>query len=96
MIRHTVIFSLKHAAGSAMEEAFLSDAQALGTIPGVEKFERLRQTSPKNEFHFGFSMEFADAATYAHYDGHPVHVAFVRDRWVPEVEKFLEVDYERL
>ena len=24
---------------------------------------------------------------------HPDHVAFVRDRWVPEVEKFLEIDY---
>ncbi len=41
-------------------------------------------------------MEFADRAAYAAYDAHPNHVAFVRDRWVPEVAKFLEIDYEPL
>lgn len=60
MIRHTVVFSLKHAAGSAEEQAFLEAALILKAIPGVEKFERLRQTSPKADFDFGFSMEFAD------------------------------------
>jgi hypothetical protein len=96
MIRHTVIFNLKHAKGSDQEVAFLNDAKVLAGIPGVEKFEQLRQTSPKNDFSFGFSMEFSTAAAYAGYDGHPVHVAFVRDRWVPEVAGFLEIDYERL
>jgi hypothetical protein len=96
MIRHTVIFNLKHSSGSPKEAAFLSDAKVLATIPGVEKFEQLRQVSPKNDYKFGFSMEFADKAAYADYDTHPVHVAFVRDRWVPEVERFLEIDYERL
>jgi hypothetical protein len=96
MIRHSVIFSLNHPAGSVEEAAFLRDAKALADIPGVEKFEQLRQVSPKNEYHFGFSMEFADASAYAGYNEHPVHVAFVRDRWVPEVEKFLEIDYELL
>lgn len=93
MIRHSVIFTLKHPAGSDQELAFLRDARILNDIPGVEKFEQLRQVSPKNDYAFGFSMEFADQAAYSAYDSHPHHVAFVRDRWVPEVEKFLEIDY---
>ena len=64
------------------------------TIPGVEKFERLQQVSPKNDYRFGFSMEFADQAAYSGYNDHPDHVAFVRDRWIPEVEAFLEIDYK--
>ena len=62
----------------------------------MEKFERLRQVSPKNDYAYGFSMEFADQAAYDAYNGHPVHTAFVRDRWQPEVERFLEIDYVRL
>ena len=94
MIRHTVVFRLKHAAGSPAETAFLKDALVLAAIPGVEKFERLQQVSPKNDYRFGFSMEFADQAAYSGYNDHPDHVAFVRDRWIPEVEAFLEIDYK--
>lgn len=93
MIRHTVVFTLKHAAGSAEEGAFLRDARVLADIPGVAAFEQLRQTSPKTDYRFGFSMEFADQAAYGAYNDHPIHVAFVRDRWVPEVARFLEIDY---
>jgi hypothetical protein len=52
--------------------------------------------SPKNDYRFGFSMEFADEAAYRGYNEHPAHVAFVRDRWMKEVDAFLEIDYERL
>ncbi len=96
MIRHTVAFRLKHAPGSRAEQEFLDHAKALAGIPGVERFEQLRQISPKNDYDFGFSMEFADRAAYAVYNDHPVHVAFVRDQWVPEVETFLEIDYAPL
>ena len=96
MIRHSVIFTLKHPASSPEEGAFLRDAKVLADIPGVEKFEQLRQISPKNDYAFGFSMEFADQAAYAGYNDHPDHVAFVRDRWVLEVERFLEIDYTTL
>lgn len=96
MIRHTVVFSLRHAAGSDAEAAFLRDAKVLAAIPGVEKFEQLRQVSTKNDYAFGFSMEFADQAAYSGYNDHPDHVAFVRDRWVPEVARFLEIDYVAL
>jgi hypothetical protein len=94
MIRHTVVFTLKHAVGSLKEKAFLRDAKVLAEIPGVKKFEQLRQVSTKNDYRFGFSMEFADHAAYRNYDAHPKHVAFVRDRWEHEVERFLEIDYE--
>lgn len=96
MIRHTVVFTLKHEAGSDPEAAFLEDALVLEAIPGVQKFERLRQVSPKADYAFGFSMEFADQAAYDAYNVHPDHVAFVRDRWVPEVATFQEIDYVAL
>lgn len=97
MIRHTVTFRLKHASGSDQEARFLGDGRRiLSAIPGVERFEALRQTSRKNNFTYGFSMEFADQAAYDGYDGHPDHVAFVRDRWIPEVADFLEIDYAAL
>jgi hypothetical protein len=96
MIRHTVVFNLKHGKGSAEERKFLDDALVLAEIPGVKAFERLRQVSPKNNFGFGFSMEFDDQAAYDGYNGHPLHVAFVRDRWVPEVSDFMEIDYVKM
>lgn len=96
MIRHTVAFRLVHPAGSAEERDFLAAATVLGTIPGVERFEQLGQTSAKNDFTFGFSMEFADAAAYDGYNQHPAHNSFVQERWVPEVADFLELDYEPL
>jgi len=92
-IRHTVAFSLMHPEGSPEERSFLTAALALRDIPGVERFEQLMQSSPKSEFAFGFSMEFADGAAYDAYNAHPVHTAFVADRWVPEVTGFQELDY---
>ncbi|RWM72166.1 MULTISPECIES: Dabb family protein [Mesorhizobium] len=96
MIRHTVVFRLKHKDSSVEEARFLADAKILAEIPGVEKFEQLRQVSPKNDYRFGFSMEFADQAAYTGYNDHPDHIAFVRDRWIPEVEAYLEIDYAPL
>jgi Stress responsive A/B Barrel Domain len=96
LIRHTVIFTLKHRQGSAEERKFLEDALVLTQIPTVQKFERLKQVSVKNSFRFGFSMEFADQAAYDIYNDHPVHVAFVRDRWMTEVSDFMEIDYVKI
>ncbi len=93
MIRHTVAFRLKHVSGSDAERDFLKAACELASIEGVQKFECLRQTSGKNGFSFGLSMEFADEAAYAFYSGHPEHAAFVRERWIPEVKEFMELDY---
>jgi quinol monooxygenase YgiN len=96
VIRHTVSFRLVHASGSPAEQEFLDAGAALAAIPGVQRFEQLRQTSSKNDYSFGFLMEFADQAAYDAYNSHPVHTAFVAQRWVPEVADFLELDYQPL
>lgn len=93
MIRHTVAFKLKHPSGSESESAFLTAAQMLSNIPTVRKFERLRQVGKKNDFSFGFSMEFASQQDYDAYNVHPDHVNFVEGRWKPEVVDFIEFDY---
>jgi hypothetical protein len=95
-IRHTVVFTLAHPEGSTAETDFLRAAGALAAIPGVEAFQILRETSPKNAYRFGISMEFAGPDAYAAYNEHPDHVRFVNDRWIVEVSDFLEVDYETL
>ena len=92
-VRHCVAFTLRHDEGTAEEAAFLDALRALGAIPGVEAFEVVAEVSPKNDYRYGVSMEFADRAAYAAYDAHPDHVAFVRDRWVPDVADFLEIDF---
>jgi Stress responsive A/B Barrel Domain len=96
MIRHTVQFKLKHQPGSPDEGKFLAAALQLAKIPGVTNFEQLRQVSAKNPYAFNFSMEFADQEAYDGYNNHPSHTSFVNDRWVPEVEAFLEADFVRL
>jgi Stress responsive A/B Barrel Domain len=92
-IRHTVAFTLTHAEGSAAEHDFLAAAERLAAIPGVEAFELLAEVSPKNDYRFGISMEFADRAAYDGYNEHPEHVRFVQERWLSEVADFLELDY---
>lgn len=93
-IRHMVVFSLRHPKGSEGEARFLADGQqALTAIPQVREFEVLRQVSGKYTYDFGFSMVFEDRAAYEAYNGHPNHVAFVRDRWLPEVAAFQEIDF---
>lgn len=93
MIRHSVIFKLKHPKDSKEEALFLERAKKLVSIPGVEKFECLRQISPKNKFDFGLSMEFESDAIYQEYNNHPEHVHFVQQYWINEVEDFLEIDF---
>jgi hypothetical protein len=76
------------------EQQFLAAAQQLCSIPGVENFESLKQVSPKNSFEWGLSMEFASQEVYDRYNNHPDHVAFVEQRWLQEVENFLEIDFQ--
>lgn len=92
MIRQTVAFRLRHPRGSVEEQAFLDAALVLADIPRVERFEQYRQVSAKNDFTFGFSMEFADQAAFDGYNEHPAHITFVEERWVSDVEDFLEID----
>lgn len=94
MIRHTVVFALKHKAGAPEEKAFLdAGKRILAKLPGVRKFEALRQVKQGTDYAFGFSMEFDDQAAYDAYSNHPDHVAFVNTWWIPNVDRFLEIDY---
>ncbi|MDA3799215.1 MAG: Dabb family protein [Kiritimatiellae bacterium] len=94
MIRHAVVFKLKHAKGSKEEIDFLTAGQKLADIASVRNFECLRQVSPKNDYDFGFSMEFESDADYKFYNEHEAHVNFVQTRWNPEVVDCMEIDYE--
>ena len=94
MIRHSVIFTLIAPIGSAEASEFLSAAAKLSSIPGVRNFESLRQTSKKNDYDYGLSMEFDTAEDYADYNIHPDHTAFIQNYWLPNVTKFLEIDFE--
>jgi hypothetical protein len=93
-IQHTVVFRLMYPAGSAEEKAFLDDARAtLTAIPGVREFAVRSQVSAKSDLDWQLTMVFADQEVYDAYDAHPLHVGFVRDRWVPEVAAFQEYDF---
>lgn len=94
MIRHTVVFTLKHPQGSEAEAEFLHKASQLEKINVVNKFEMLRQVSKKNPYQFGLSMEFASQTEYDYYNEHPDHLAFVEQVWLKEVSDFMEIDYQ--
>ncbi len=94
-IRHMVVFTLRYPPESDETREFLSDARdRLSAIPVVQRFEAFRQVSRKNEYQYGFSMEFAGSDEYREYNEHPAHVAFVNERWKIEVTDFLEIDFE--
>lgn len=92
MIRHAALFRLGHAAGSPEEGGFLTALAQLAAIPGVDDFQISRETSPKNPYAFVVAMSFENQSVYEHYNDHPLHVAFVQGRWLPEVAEFMEHD----
>lgn len=93
-IIHTVAFNLMHETNSPEARKFLEDGRRLlSSIPTVQQFEVRKETSPKNDFEYGFSMKFADQAAYDSYNEHPIHVDFVENRWKKEVKDFMELDY---
>ncbi len=96
MIIHTVAFKTKHPQNSPEEKSFLDAGVALGNLPMVQNFQSYRQVSLKNDFEYGFSMEFASQSEYDAYNNHPEHVHFVETRWKPEIESFMELDYIKL
>lgn len=93
MITHSVFFKLKHPVGSEEEIDFLEAAQKLANIPGVQNFECLHEVSKKNDYTFGLSMVFDSMEDYQFYNDHPDHIAFVQNRWIPEVADFMEIDH---
>ena len=96
-ILHTVIFDLKHRAGSPEATKFIDDARRILTaIAGVRNFCAYRQCSPKNDYEYGFHMTFSNQAAFDAYSAHPDHVAFVHKRWDVEVSRFQESDFMAL
>jgi hypothetical protein len=94
-IQHGVIFSLKHEKGSAEAKQFLEDGRSILTsIPVVQNFQVFDQVSQKNDYDYGFTMVFDSMEDYTTYNEHPSHVAFVEERWMKEVESFLEIDFK--
>ena len=95
-IRHAGIFNFKPTVSESQKHEFFVALKALEEISGVEKMEVSRQTSTKNKFKYGFSMEFASNEIYQAYSVHPQHDAFVKDFFIPLVEDFMEIDTEKL
>jgi heme-degrading monooxygenase HmoA len=96
MIRHSVILKLKTTLSKEEKQAFFDAVDKLSEIPKVQKFEVLRQTSQKNKFEYGISMEFDNQEQYDHYSNHPSHLHFIQNFWINSVEDFLEIDYEEI
>ena len=95
-IRHAGIFNFKPTVSESQKHEFFVALKALEDINGVEKMEVSRQTSTKNKFKYGFSMEFASNEIYQAYSIHPQHDAFVKDFFIPLVDDFMEIDTEQL
>lgn len=93
MIRHSVILKLKADLNSAEKQAFFDAVDKLAAIPDVQKFEVLKQISPKNKFEYGISMEFDNQEQYDIYSNHADHQAFIQNFWIKSVDNFLEIDY---
>jgi hypothetical protein len=93
MITHSVFFRLHHAAGSQGEMKFFIDSLVLAKLPTVGNFQRLKQTSKKNNFTHGFSMQFKDQKAYDAYNNDPIHTAYVKNIWIPQVAEFMEIDH---
>lgn len=94
MISHSVIFKLRVAKNFAQEQVYFDVAKKLANIPVVWHFELLKQTTKKNNFDYGISMEFANQRLYNNYSNHPEHLPFIKEYWLKYVENFLEIDYE--
>ena len=93
MITHTVVFKLKHNIGSAEEAVFLEKAKALASLETVENFKVVKQVSAKNPYTFALFMDFQSQQAFEDYNDHPKHIDFVKNVWLVEVEKFMELDY---
>lgn len=96
MIRHSVILTLNSSLSESEKRQFFEAVGELKHIPGVQKFEVLKQTSSKNSFEYGISMEFESQEAYDFYSNHSQHVVFVEKYWAACVEAFLEIDYQKL
>ena len=96
MILHSVLLTFIPSISDSAKQSFFDAAALLSGIPGVEKFELLKQVSPKNSFEYGISMEFANDTLYSGYNIHPQHQQFLQEYWKVYVQDFMEIDYTKL
>lgn len=96
MIRHSVIFRFRPQLSLPEQKEFFESAWQLARIPGVQNFDILAQTSPKNNFDYGIVMAFDTPELYEQYTNHPDHVSFVENVWLKAIGDFLEIDYQPL
>ena len=89
-ITHTVFFKLHTTNATPFLEKSLAQ---LKQIPYPENFRILKQISSKNQFEYGFSMEFSNQEAYDLYSAHPIHNEYVAKIWLLEVAEFMEIDY---
>ncbi|WDE95416.1 Dabb family protein [Lentisphaera profundi] len=95
MINHGVVFTLKKDSALSREE-FFAEALKLKKINPVIKFKIVRETSSKNTFEFGLFMKFQNPEAYALYNNHPDHLHFIQNIWIPNIEDFMEIDFEKI
>lgn len=93
-IRHIVLFTFKNEITDLEKEAFFEDSKKLIAIEGVKKFEILKESSAKNKFEQGFSMEFDNDYYYQAYLVNPINRDFVREQWLKWVDDYMVLDYE--
>ena len=78
MIRHIVFFTAKDPATI---DTIIGELSALGTIPGVEHFEAVRNAKIdqiSNEVDLVVYAEFADEAALRAYKAHPTYAETTR------------------
>lgn len=92
-IIHSVFFQLKDTPETLPVDAFYEASMKLASIPGVQNFKWVVETSPKNPFQYGLYMQFENQAAYDAYNVHPDHVYYVNEVWIPNVLTFQEIDY---
>ncbi len=93
---HSVFFTLSYPKDSVEEKLFFEAVNTLIAIPGILNFQCVKQTSKKNDFDYGIIMEFNTQEEYDYYASHPLHSDFVQHHWIPSVEKFMELDFEKI
>jgi quinol monooxygenase YgiN len=92
-IHHSAFFRLKDSLNNADKELFFAEINKLADIEGVIDFKVVNETSPKNHYTNGVTMQFADQKAYDAYNSNPQHQKFVQEIWMKMVEDFMEIDY---
>ena len=93
MIRHVVVFTFKNDTTELEKTTFFEDSKKLTAVDGVKKFEILKQSSPKNKFEQGFSMEFDNDDLLQAYIISPINRDFVQRQWLKYVDDYMVLDY---